>query len=303
MTLREAAGRLLDGLRSSPAADVAARLMATNPVESAFRLAAQAFLAGLPLLIATAAFAPPDLRDLMADSLRAVIGINADTLDMVRQTYNAAGPVSDTSGAAGILVALVSATALSRALQKVCERCWGLRKAGVRVVAWRWLVWLLVWLVVLFAQAPLRAGFGAGAVPGFVFTAVVSVLLWWWTQHVLLSARIGWLPLLPGAVLTGLATVLLGYASHRLMPRAMQRSYDEFGPLGPVFTLLSWLITVFIVVVAGLAVGAMAGSSPWYQKLTGRPAEPGGAAGPASPAAGDVAATARSDSRNHRRPR
>jgi membrane protein len=51
----------------------------------------------------------------------------------------------------------------------------------------------------------------------------------------------------------------------------MDRSLAEFGPLGPVFTLPSWLITVSLVAVAGLAAGRMVASSHWFTRLTGRP--------------------------------
>ncbi|MEV4193439.1 ribonuclease BN [Streptomyces toxytricini] len=246
------------------------RLMEVNPLDSAFRLAAQTFLAAIPLLLVVAAFAPPPMKELMSESLSAVLGISGDTLQEVRTAYNASGSVRDASGAAGIVVALLSATAVSRALQAVCERCWRLPKASIRSVAWRWLAWLAVWLVVLFVQAPLRRGFGLGPAPGFLLSLVVSVLLWWWTQHLMLCARIGWILLLPGAVLTGTGMVLFAYAAGLLMPVAMRRGYEEFGMLGPVFTLLTWLIAAFVVAVAGLALGQWAAASAWYARLTSR---------------------------------
>ncbi|MFG2294428.1 YhjD/YihY/BrkB family envelope integrity protein [Streptomyces sp. NPDC048603] len=255
---------------TAPLEHLTARLLEVNLVESAIRLAAQTFLAALPLLIVVAAFAPPDLQDLMADSLSAVLGIRGETLQEVRTAYQAEGSVRDASGAVGILVALLSATALSRALQRVCERIWRLPKASLRNAAWRWLAWLVVWLVVLFCQAPIRDGFGTGSALGVVLALIVSVLLWWWTPHLMLCGRIGWAPLLPGALLTGLAMVLVGYASELLMPGAMQRGYQEFGPLGPVFTLLTWLITVFVVAVVGLTLGQWAGTSAWYGRFTRR---------------------------------
>ncbi|MGO4430112.1 ribonuclease BN, partial [Streptomyces sp. MCAF7] len=134
-------------------------------------------------------------------------------LEELRRALAASGTTRKPSGAVGLLVALVSATAFSRALQTVCERCWDLPRARMRVAAWRWLLWVLVWLAVLFVQAPVRRGFGFGIVSGLVLSLLSSVLLWWWTQHLLLGGRVGWLPLLPGAVLAGTGSVALGYAS------------------------------------------------------------------------------------------
>ncbi|MFJ1992944.1 YhjD/YihY/BrkB family envelope integrity protein [Streptomyces asiaticus] len=253
--------RVTTAIGGGPAARFLERLAAVNVLEAATRLAAQAFLTALPLLMAVAAFVPDALQNLLADSLRSVVGVRGDVLDEVRRTFTTRGTAKNTSGVVGLLVALVSATAFSRALQAICERCWGLPRAAVRVTAWRWLLWLLVWLAVLLVQAPVRRGFGTGIVSGLALS-----LLWWWTQHLLLSGRVTWTHLLPGAVLAGVGTVLLGYLSRLLMPVAMARSLADFGPLGPVFTLLTWLIVVFLIAVAGLAAGPAVASSAWYAR-------------------------------------
>ncbi|MEU5614224.1 ribonuclease BN [Streptomyces sparsogenes] len=270
---------VLAAARAPSVARLAERLLAVNTVEAAMRLAAQAFLTALPLLMAVAAFAPQGLKGLLTDSVRSVVGVRGEALDEVRRALAASGPARNPSGAVGVVVALLSATAFSRALQAVCERCWSLPRAGLRVAAWRWPLWLLVWLAVLLVQAPLRRGFGTGIVSGLVLSLLSAVLLWWWTQHLLLGGRVAWLLLLPGAALAGTGTVLLGYASRLLMPLAMNRSLGDFGPLGPVFTLLSWLIVMFLIVVAGLAIGQLVATSAWYARLVGRSS--GDGAGPA----------------------
>ncbi|MFE6096528.1 ribonuclease BN [Streptomyces massasporeus] len=259
------AARIAAGLRSGSMARLVSRLSTLNIVEGAVRLAAQAFLTALPLLMTVAAFAPGWMQDLLADSLRAVLGMRGDTLDELRRVFSATGTTRNTAGAVSALVTLLSATAFSRALQAVFERCWHLPRAPLRVAVWRWLLWLVVWLACLLIQAPLRDAFGAGAVPGVLLSVVSATLLWWWSQHLLLGGRIGWRSLLPGALLAGSGTVLLSLAARVLMPTAMERSLDEFGPLGPVFTFLSWLIAVFLVAVSGLALGEYVASTTWYR--------------------------------------
>ena len=260
------AERVAASLRSGPVARLLPRLMALNIVEGSVRLAAQAFLAALPLLMTVAAFAPHGVQDMLADSLRSVLGLRGDTLDEVRSTFSASGTARDSVGAVGVLVTLVSATSFSRALQAVCERCWHLPRAPLRAVVWRWLLWLMVWPAVLLVQAPLRDGFGTGPVTGLLLSVLSAAPLWWWTQHLLLGGRIGWRDLVPGALLAGTGTVVLSWAAHLFMPTAMARSLDEFGPLGPVFTFLSWLIAVFLVAVSGLALGEAVASSAWYRR-------------------------------------
>jgi len=269
-SLRRTAARAVAGLRSGATSRLLSRLSALNLVEGSVRLAAQAFLTALPLLMTVAAFAPGWMQDLLADSLRAVLGMRGDTLDEMRQVYSATGTTRDTTGAVGLVVTLVSATAFSRALQAVCERCWHLPRAPVRAAVWRWLFWPVAWLAFLLFQAPLRGGFGAGAVTGLVLSMLSATLLWWWSQHLLLGGPIGRLSLLPGALPAGTGTVLLSRAAHVLVPTAMERSLDEFGPLGPVFTFLSWLIAVFLTAVSGLALGEYVASTTWYRTAAAR---------------------------------
>ncbi|WP_327655933.1 YhjD/YihY/BrkB family envelope integrity protein [Streptomyces sp. NBC_00483] len=234
----------------------ARQIVSVRLLDSSTRLAAQAFLTAIPVLFVIAAFAPSAVREQLLDSSRTAIGLSDGSLAEVRQVYGVNDSTTrDTSGAVGVLVTLVSATACSRALQRVCERSWQLPPAGLRVVAWRWAVWLGVWLTAVLAQGVLRDGFGVGAWLGIPLSYVTSVLLWWWTQHLLLGSRVAWLPLLPGAVLTGIGVVTLSWASHLYMPRVLNRSLAQFGPFGLVFTLLSWLIVLFTVVCAGISVG------------------------------------------------
>ncbi|MEU6918116.1 ribonuclease BN [Streptomyces olindensis] len=268
---RSRAERLSASLRSGPAARLLPRLTALNIMEGAVRLAAQAFLTALPLLMTVAAFAPSGVQDLLIDSLRAVLGVRGDTLEEIRRTFAATGPTRNSVGALGVVVALVSATAFTRALQAVCLRCWRLPRAPLRAAAWRWPLWLLGWLAYLLVQAPLRDGFGSGPVAGLVLSLLSSTLLWWWSQHLLLGGRVGWGPLLPGAVLAAATTVGLSRVAPLVLPTAMDRSLAEFGALGPVFTFLSWLIAVFLGIVCGLALGESVASTARYRGLLAAP--------------------------------
>lgn len=272
-TRRQRAARAAAGLRAGPLGRLLPRLAALNLVEGAMRLAAQAFLAALPLLMTVAAFAPAGLKNLLLDSLGSVLGVHGEALDDVRHVYSAGASARQSVGALGALLTLASATAFSRALQAVCERCWRLPRAPMRSAAWRWLIWLVVWLAFMLVQAPLRRGFGIGPATGLALSLAGSVLLWWWSQHLLLGGRIGWLSLLPGAVLAGAGTITLSWAGHLLLSQAMRRSFEEFGPLGPVFTLLSWLIGIFLVAIAGMALGEAVATSTWYRAAVLVPGE------------------------------
>ncbi|MFF1354904.1 YhjD/YihY/BrkB family envelope integrity protein [Streptomyces sp. NPDC058297] len=241
-------------------------------LDSSTRLAAQAFLTAVPVLFVVAAFAPSAVRDRLVESATYALGLSGAALAQVQQVFAAPDDTTrDTSGAVGVLVTLLSATSCSRALQRVCERSWHVPPAGLRLIAWRWLVWLLVWLAALVVQGLLHDGFGLGRWLGLLLSFVSSTLLWWWTQHLLLGSRVGWLPLLPGAVLTGTGVVALAWASRFYLPRTLNRSVNEFGPLGLVFTLLSWLIALFTVVCVGIATGYVLAHEPPLARRLGTP--------------------------------
>ncbi|MER5738398.1 MULTISPECIES: YhjD/YihY/BrkB family envelope integrity protein [unclassified Streptomyces] len=261
------------------------RLVDSSLLDAGTRLAAQAFLAAVPLLFAVAAFAPASVRDQLRESLRSVFGLTGASAQELQKVLDqsAAEEVRETTGAVGALIALISATSFSRAMARVCERAWGLPKAGTRIAAWRWAVWLLALLLVVFLQAPIRDGFGAGGWLGLPLLFVVSTGVWLWTQHLLLAKRVPWLPLLPGALLGAFASTVLGVTARLYMPGALNRALAEYGSLGLVLTLLSWLIVVCAALTFAFTIGAVLAREPPLRDLlgTGR-IHPAGAA-PAAP--------------------
>ena len=247
------------------------RLVDSSLLDAGTRLAAQAFLAAVPLLFAVAAFAPASVRDQLRESLRSIFGLTGASDQQLQQVLDqsAAQGLRETTGAVGALIALVSATSFSRAMARVCERAWGLPKAGTRIAAWRWAVWLLALLLVVFLQAPIRDGFGAGAWLGLPLYFVVALGVWLWTQHLLLAKRVPWLPLLPGALLGAAASTALGVTARLYMPGALNRALAEYGSLGLVLTLLSWLIVVCAALTFAFTLGAVLAREPAIARRLG----------------------------------
>ncbi|MFD9339130.1 YhjD/YihY/BrkB family envelope integrity protein [Streptomyces sp. NPDC060028] len=253
------------------------QLAAVKVLDCATRLAAQAFLGAVPALFVLGALAPAWLQEQLVSSIRTTLGLTDASLDQVRSVYSATdGTATASTGGVGVVVTLLSATACSRALQRTCERSWHLPKAKARLAAWRWLAWLAVWLTALLFQGPLQTAFDTGRTLGFVLGLVSGTLLWWWTQHLLLGGRIPWLPLLPGAVLAGAGEQLLTVASRIYMPHAVERSLRQFGSLGSVFVLMSWLIMLFVVITLAIAVGYVLAREPaparWLRTPAASPA-------------------------------
>lgn len=250
------------------------QLASIRVLDCATRLAAQAFLGAIPAVFVIGSVSPDWMRQQLISTISSTLGLTDPALDQVRAVYAAGDTTAVAStGAVGILVTLLSATACSRALQTTCERSWHLPKAGARLAAWRWLAWIGVWLAALLFQGPVQEAFGAGRALGAVLALVSGTLLWWWTQHLLLGGRVPWLPLLPGAILVAVGEQVVTWGSRFYMPRAMNRSLEQFGGLGLVFVLLSWLIMFFFVVTVGIAVGYVLAHEPLPARLLGTPAD------------------------------
>ncbi|MFF4501442.1 YhjD/YihY/BrkB family envelope integrity protein [Streptomyces sp. NPDC001401] len=251
-------------------------LISVNVLDSATRLAAQTFLTVVPLLFVVASVAPQALRDQFVNSVHDVFGLTGSADDQLRKVYQ--GDISELRQTTGILsglMVLLSATACSRAMQRLCERAWSLPKAGARVAAWRWIAWLAAWLGMIAVQGALRNGFGHGLWLGVPLLLVAEVGIWWWTQHLLLTGRVPWLPLLPGALLTGTALSVLTSAAQLYVPRALNHSLDRYGSLGAVFTLLSWLIALCAVVTLCITAGVVIAREPAVARRLGTPESPG----------------------------
>ncbi|SDO83647.1 YhjD/YihY/BrkB family envelope integrity protein [Actinacidiphila guanduensis] len=256
--------------------ELTARLLSVNLLDAATRLAAQLFLTAVPFVFVAASFAPESVRTHLADSAHDLFGLDGASEDQLRQVYAAGGTdtetVRQTTGAIGVVVVLLSATASSRAMARVCERAWRLPRAGARLVAWRWFAWIAAWVAILVLQGPLRTGLGAGTWLGVPLLFVGDVGVWWWTQHLLLGGRLPWQPLLPGAVLSAVAMTALSVTAHLYMPTALNRSLATYGPLGSIFTLLSWLIAICAALTFTITAGAVLAEEPPLSRSLGTPA-------------------------------
>jgi len=253
--------------------DTINHLLQVRIMDSATVLAAKGFTAVLPVLFVVATYFPSSLRDHLKDSVRGAAGLQGASLTQVTSLLDA--PDNDTRqayGLAGFLIVLVSATSFSRSLQAMCERCWHMPKAASRVAAWRWFAWLSVFLLAAVTGVALYGWLGMPAVlvPGIV----LGVLFWWWTQRLLLARRVGWLPLLPGALLAGISLAAWLAISRVYLPNELNRSIARYGPLGSVFTLLSWILCCTLILTVSFALGYLIIRREPFSRWFAAPDEP-----------------------------
>lgn len=241
--------------QSPKLAEVLRVALAPETIDRCFAVAAQIFITAVPMALAVLAFLPHQLRDRVKESLSAQLGIEGSAAQSMNAFFNGQDELRDAIGVVGLVLAVASATSLTRRLQRVYERSWMLSPGRMKSSAVRWLAWVLVWIAVLSAQGPLRAGSGWWRFWGWTASAAMSVALWWWTPHLLLLRRVGWRTLLPTALLTGLAQTAIGIGSRFVMPRVTGRSVAEYGPFGLVLSLMSWLLVVAGAIVLGAGIG------------------------------------------------
>jgi membrane protein len=142
----------------------------------------------------------------------------------------------------------------------------------------RWLRQLadrLLWLAGFVAYLALQELIGkelgnAGAkVPGYVVTFVVAVVFWWWSLHVLLLGRVGWRELFPAGLATSLCLTGLAVFSALLFSSQIVSSDRDYGSIGVVMVLLSYLIAIGVCLHLGAVIGRA-----WNDRSTGPPPVP-----------------------------
>jgi membrane protein len=234
-------------------------LVRVELVDRSLALGAQALLTLIPLFMVLGAFLPSAWgRELLAQ-IRAAAGMRDDVMEPLRQAaVQDAGLTRTESGVVGLLVTAFSASSFALALKRRYERVWELPgPRGVRALRGG-LLWLAGWVAVLQITALLLRSLdgGLGAEPvRLAVQLLTNALVWWWAPHVLLAGRVSWRLLLPGALLTSVLLAGLSRLSAMLMPRSALSNLEQFGPVGVVFSLATWLVAFGGALVLGATLG------------------------------------------------
>lgn len=281
---RSAVDRVLE--TTPPARRVLEELVRVGVVDRAMVVAAQALLALVPLVVVLAAFLPAHLTGASVDRFDDVTGLSRVSGDLVTgqvEPLRSGSEIRAQTGWIGLVVVVLSASSFARALMRSYERIWDLPSvAGFRGRR-RALGWLLGWLVLLqvlalvgWARSRVDAEVdhvSARALLGSVGIGVqvaVAAVLWWWTLHVLLSGRVRWAALVLPALLTGTSVVLYSAGSSLVMPRYAASSAAQYGTVGLVLAVATWLVGFAgVLVVAGI-VGRVLAEDPVTRGLVGR---------------------------------
>jgi len=239
--------------------DFLERLVNVRVVESSIVLAAQAFLALFPLVIVVSAVIPTSASNRLLNELHHRVGISGSSESALKTILVDRNSLQESLSIISVLLVLGSATAFTRALQRIYQYAWGLPKLGLRGL-WRGFAWLLGLVMYLGLISVVTHFVRDGAVVQPI-VIILGFVMWWWTPFILLGGRVRARALLPAAIIIAIAFWIASFVSSLVVPHAIRNNETSYGPIGAVFAIESWLVVLAAILVVGTVLGATIGLS------------------------------------------
>jgi membrane protein len=245
-----------DRMRVSTAARCWSRLDALDFMNSSMQFSALALLCLFPFLTIVAAEGGGDVRPALIRRLGLDRQAAQDLDSLMSAGSHAAATLSVLGGALVVLGAIGVASTLQAWYQKVYAQPARARRTRQLAAQLLWLIGLVVYLALqdLLYRAVFAHRTRAAVYAGFF---AIAAVFYWWTQHVLLLGRVSWRQLLPGAIGTGVCVTGLTVFSTYVFSGQIASSYHDYGPIGVVTVLLSYLIGFGVCLHIGAVVGEM----------------------------------------------
>jgi membrane protein len=241
-------------VRSSTAGSVWYRLNAVDFMNSSMQFAALGLLCLFPFLVVVSAGTGHDLRRTVITRM----GLDRQAANDVNTLISPGNHAVTSLDVLGGILIILGAIGIASTLQAWYERVYDQTPPGRwwRQLANR-LLWLVGFVVYLASQEFIAVQLTdvAARIPIYVITLVIAVVFYWWTLHVLLLGRLGWTELFPSALATAVCLTGLGVFSSLLFSGQIVSSANDYGPIGVVIILLSWLIGIGVCFHLGAVIG------------------------------------------------
>jgi uncharacterized BrkB/YihY/UPF0761 family membrane protein len=232
----------------------------------AITLAGQAFIALVPLLIVVASWNVRSNNEGLDDAIVDYFGLTGSTADAVHTLFST--PPSATSGITffGFIILVFSVGSFARSMQRMYEAVWGLPKRGVRgtldglggAVVLVIVFGSLAWIGSLFASTD------HNRLIALPLQLLLAIPVWVLFIRLMLSRRRSVLDVLPSAIVSSLAQVLLSWGTQVYVPHLIEVDAQRYGVIGVAFALVSWLVIVAYLLVGTAVVGQELGV--WLKK-------------------------------------
>jgi membrane protein len=215
---------------------------------------AELLWSALPFMILLSSLADERIDD----DLSRHIGLNSHGAHIVRTLFRDTLTHAFVPIATGLLFALAGVFAVVSSLQLLYERAFEQEHRGWRDLP-RYFVYVAVLVGFLIADGilagPVRRAVGPVGQTLSMFVAVAIFLAW--TIHFLLAGRVPWRRVIGAALVTALLWLGLSLFSSVYFSSVVIDDSRMYGPIGVVFTFLTWFILVGTVIVLGAACGAV----------------------------------------------
>jgi membrane protein len=173
------------------------------------------------------------------------LGLTGTAADTLRDAIGSAKSSRKTASIVGLVGLVWSSLGVVDAIQLAVDRAWQVQGRGL-VNKLKALGWLLATGAIVVATTVFSALIVA-VLPGWaaplmiVVTIGVNILMFWFTFALIGTQKVGWRPLLPGAIFAGVGLQALTLAGAFVVPRSVASSSALYGSLGVVFAILAWL--------------------------------------------------------------
>jgi len=259
----------VDWVRATAAGIFWSRLNTVDFMNSSLQFAALAVLCLFPFLIIFSAKSGGDARH----ALIARLGLDQQAARDVDQLMSSGRPAVTTLSIIGAAVVVFGAIGVASTLQLWYQRVYDQPPARrlTRQLASRllWLAGLLGYLTIQDYTFIHLKHAGGARLPIYAATFVLAVPFYWWTPHVLLLGRVAWRRLFPAAVATAVCVTGLGVFSALVFSGQIVSSDADYGSIGVMMVLLSYLIGLGVCIHLGAVAGRM-----WNERGPEPPADP-----------------------------
>jgi membrane protein len=194
-------------------------------------------------------------------------GLDAEAADAVGQVFASPSAASAAMTAASWLILIVFAVGTAATLQELYQASFGVeRTIGGNVV--RCVIWLaaLISVSVVGAVAQPWLSDVGGGVLVVVVSFAVATAFWWFTMWLLLAGRMSWAELFPSALATGLFWAGMQIVFRLTMSDMIVSNYAKYGAIGVVFTLMTLMVAIGVVIILGAITGAV-----WRERSSSEP--------------------------------
>jgi len=267
LRLLDQGSHAFDWMRTSTAGTFWSRLNAVDFMNSSLQFAALTVLCLFPFLVIVSAESGGDARH----ALVARLGLDQKAAQDVNELMSSGRHAVTTLSIVGAAVVFLGAFGMASTLQVWYQRVYAqppafkiTRQLSNRLL---WLAGLILYLTVQDVSWTHLKHAGGGRVPTYIATFVLALAFYWWTPHVLLLGRVTWGQLFPGAVATAVTVTGLGVFSAFVFSGQIVSSDADYGPIGVLMVLLSYLIGLGVCIHLGAVAGRM-----WIERGSETPA-------------------------------